>query len=171
MRSLADDLRARTDDDLAALLIARPDLARPAASDLTALAARSTTRSSTARAIDGLDLTTLQVLEAAAEAGATSAFYTVLRLPWELNAVFQQWLEQHYPQRAARVMARIREMRGGRDYDADFSTRMKGSGVWAQLLGQRFEKACARLGLNRARTPLELGLFRPAALSAQQSLF
>lgn len=112
-----------------------------------------------------------KVLEAAAEAGATSAFYTVLRLPWELNAVFQQWLEQHYPQRAARVMARIREMRGGRDYDADFSTRMKGSGVWAQLLGQRFEKACARLGLNRARTPLELGLFRPAALSAQQSLF
>lgn len=66
VRSLADDLRARTDDDLAALLIARPDLARPAASDLTALAARSTTRSSTARAIDGLDLTTLQVLEAAA---------------------------------------------------------------------------------------------------------
>jgi DNA repair photolyase len=112
-----------------------------------------------------------KVLEAAAEAGATSAFYTVLRLPWELNAVFQQWLELHYPQRAARVMARVREMRGGRDYDADFSTRMKGSGVWAQLLGQRFEKTCARLGLSRARMPLELGLFRPAALSAQQSLF
>ena len=85
--------------------------------------------------------------------------------------MFQQWLELHYPQRAARVMARVREMRGGRDYDADFSTRMKGSGVWAQLLGQRFEKTCARLGLNRDRMPLELGLFRPAALSAQQSLF
>jgi DNA repair photolyase len=112
-----------------------------------------------------------KVLQAAAEAGATSAFYTVLRLPWELNDVFQQWLDLHYPQRAARVMARIREMRGGRDYDADFSTRMKGSGVWAQLLGQRFEKSCARLGLNRERRPLDLSLFRAAALSGQGSLF
>ncbi|MEO8542894.1 MAG: PA0069 family radical SAM protein [Burkholderiaceae bacterium] len=112
-----------------------------------------------------------KVLEAATEAGATSAFYSVLRLPWELNDIFQQWLALHYPQRAARVMARIREMRGGRDYDADFSTRMKGSGVWAQLLGQRFEKTCARLGLNRMRTPLDLTQFRAAALSPQQSLF
>ncbi len=112
-----------------------------------------------------------KVLEAAAEAGATNAFYSVLRLPWELNAVFQQWLELHYPQRAARVMARIREMHGGRDYDADFSTRMKGSGVWAQLLGQRFKKTCERLGLNRERRSLDLTQFRPAALSPQESLF
>lgn len=112
-----------------------------------------------------------KVLEAAAEAGATSAFYTVLRLPWELNGIFQQWLALHYPQRAARVMARIREMRGGRDYDADFSTRMKGSGVWAQLLGQRFAKTCARLGLDRERMPLDLSQFRASALSDQLSLF
>jgi hypothetical protein len=79
--------------------------------------------------------------------------------------------ELHYPQRAARVMARIRDMRGGRDYDADFSSRMKGSGVWAQLLAQRFTKACARLGLNRERRELDLSLFRPSALSPQSELF
>lgn len=69
------------------------------------------------------------ILEAAAEAGATSAFNVVLRLPWEVNPIFQHWLDQHFPQRAARVMARVREMRGGRDYDASFATRMKGEGV------------------------------------------
>ena len=112
-----------------------------------------------------------QVLEAAAAAGAHNAFYTVLRLPWELNPIFQQWLELHYPQRAARVMARIREMRGGRDYDADFATRMKGSGVWAQLIAQRFEKACTRLGLNRTRVELDVSQFRPALLAGQGDLF
>ena len=112
-----------------------------------------------------------QVLEAAAQAGARTAFYTVLRLPWEVNPLFQQWLELHYPQRAARVMARMREMRGGKDYDANFATRMKGSGVWAQLIAQRFEKACARLGLNRKRIELDFSLFRPSLLSGQHSLF
>lgn len=112
-----------------------------------------------------------QVLEAAATVGARTAFYTVLRLPWELNPLFQQWLEQHYPQRAARVMARIREMHGGRDYDADFATRMKGSGIWAQLIAQRFQKTCARLGLNRERAELDTSLFRPALLRGQDSLF
>ena len=112
-----------------------------------------------------------QVLEAAAAVGARTAFYTVLRLPWELNPLFQQWLEQHYPQRAARVMARIREMHGGRDYDADFATRMKGSGIWAQLIAQRFQMTCARLGLNRERAELDTSLFRPALLRGQDSLF
>jgi DNA repair photolyase len=112
-----------------------------------------------------------QVLEAAAEAGASSAFYTVLRLPWELNTLFQEWLAHHYPDRAARVMARIREMRGGQDYDADFSTRMKGSGVWADLIAQRFHKACARLALDRERLEMDETLFRPALLTGQQSLF
>ena len=112
-----------------------------------------------------------QVLQAASDAGARNAFYTVLRLPWELNDLFQQWLAQHYPQRAARVMARIREMRGGRDYDADFATRMHGSGVWAQLIRQRFDKACHRMGLNRTRVELSTQHFRPAALSPQQGLF
>lgn len=112
-----------------------------------------------------------QVLEAAAQAGARHAFYTVLRLPWELNTLFQDWLQQHYPQRAARVMARIRDMRGGRDYDADFATRMHGSGVWANLIRQRFEKTCVRLGLSRQRVQLSTQLFRPSLLSAQQDLF
>ncbi len=112
-----------------------------------------------------------QVLEAASRAGAGSAFYTVMRLPWELNALFQEWLAQHYPDRAARVMARIREMRGGKDYDAAFATRMKGSGVWADLIAQRFQKTCARLGLNRQRVEMDETLFRPALLAGQQSLF
>ena len=112
-----------------------------------------------------------QVLQAAADAGATNAFFTVLRLPWELNELFQQWLLQHYPNRAARVIGRIRDMRGGRDYDASFVTRMHGSGVWADLIRQRFEKACARLGLNRARIELTTSLFRPSCLSDQQDLF
>ena len=112
-----------------------------------------------------------QVLEAAAEAGARSAFYTVLRLPWELNDVFQQWLDLHYPQRAARVMARIREMRGGKDYDSNFATRMKGNGLWAELVHQRFHKACARYGLNRERVELDLTQFRAGLAAGQGSLF
>ena len=112
-----------------------------------------------------------QVLEAAFAAGARNAFYTVVRLPWEVNPLFQQWLELHYPQRAARVMARIREMRGGKDYDADFATRMKGSGIWADLISQRFQKTCARLGFNRARIELDFSQFRPGLLSGQESLF
>ena len=98
----------------------------------------------------------------------------MLRLPWEVNPIFQDWLATHFPQRAERVMARVREMRGGRDYDARFGTRMTGEGVWAKLLRQRFEKACARLGLNREREPLDQTLFRaphdPTA-PAQAALF
>lgn len=112
-----------------------------------------------------------QVLEAAAQAGARSAFYTVLRLPWELNELFQQWLMLHYPQRAARVMARIREMRDGQDYRSDFATRMTGSGLWADLIRQRFHKACARHGLNRERLELDLSQFRPGLAVGQGSLF
>ncbi|MEO7245865.1 MAG: PA0069 family radical SAM protein [Rubrivivax sp.] len=113
-----------------------------------------------------------RILEAAAEAGATSAFSIVLRLPWEVNPLFQQWLQQHVPERAARVMARVREMRGGRDNDARFGSRMTGQGVWAQLLRERFVKACARLGLNRVRVELDLARFRrPSAMLGQASLF
>ena len=89
-----------------------------------------------------------RVLEAAAEAGACSAGYIILRLPWEVNPLFQQWLQAHFPERAQRVMNRIRDMRGGQDYVADFGTRMKGEGIWADLIRQRFEKAAARFGLT-----------------------
>lgn len=115
-----------------------------------------------------------RLLEAAANAGATSAFSVVLRLPWEVNPIFQDWLAQHFPERAARVMARVREMRGGRDYDAAFGARMTGEGVWAQLLAQRVRKGAARYGLNRQRVELDLTQFRKPRLEAndvQRDLF
>lgn len=112
-----------------------------------------------------------QVLEAAYEAGARRAFYQVLRLPWELSPMFRQWLDLHHPDRAARVMGRVHDLRGGKDYDADFATRMKGQGIWADLLRQRFVKACDRLGYHRDRQPLDTGRFRPAALRGQGDLF
>ncbi|MDH4391038.1 MAG: PA0069 family radical SAM protein [Aquabacterium sp.] len=117
-----------------------------------------------------------RILAAAAQAGASSAFSIVIRLPWEVNPLFQQWLQQHFPDRAARVMARIREMRGGADNSSQFGARMTGSGIWAQLLRQRFHKAADRLGLARARVELDLTQFhsarrQAAVASAQASLF
>ena len=112
-----------------------------------------------------------QVLAAAYEAGARRAFYQVLRLPWELAPMFRQWLELHYPDRAARVMARVQDLHGGKDYQADFATRMKGQGVWADLLRQRFEKACRRIGYPPGRLALDVCSFTPAALRDQQELF
>ncbi len=115
-----------------------------------------------------------RVLEAAREAGATRAFSIVLRLPWEVSPLFRGWLQQHYPERAARVMARVHDMRGGRDNDPRFGTRMKGEGLWAELLRQRFDKACARLGYGKERMELDLTRFRPPSASGealQGSLF
>jgi len=120
-----------------------------------------------------------QVLEAAQDAGARSAFYTVLRLPWELDALFREWLQVHYPQRAARVMARVQDLhnlsdaqRGaGKTYNSDFVSRMKGSGLWADLVRQRFATTCRKLGLNRERVELDLTQFRPGLLQGQSSLF
>lgn len=109
-----------------------------------------------------------RILEAARDAGACTAFSTVLRLPWEVNPLFQQWLEQHFPERAGRVMARIRELRGGRDNDPRFGSRLRGEGVWAQLISQRFRKACARLGLDRQRVALDLTQFRRSGAAAPQ---
>jgi len=112
-----------------------------------------------------------QVLEAAWDAGARRAFYTVLRLPWELAPLFRQWLELHYPDRAERVLARVREMRGGQTYEADFASRMKGHGVWADLVHQRFEKTCARLGYGAQRVELDMSQFRRAGAVGQGRLF
>ncbi len=91
-----------------------------------------------------------KVLSAAANAGATAAGYTVLRLPWEINPLFQEWLQTHFPERAERVMNRIRDMRGGKDYDADFATRMRGEGLWADMIRQRFMKGLKRYGLDKS---------------------
>ena len=105
-----------------------------------------------------------RVLEACAEAGATHASYIVLRLPWEVAPLFRNWLAAHFPDRAERVMNRVRDMRGGKDYDSDFGSRMKGEGIWADLLKQRFRQAVKRLGLNeRTRGILDLSHFRWAA--------
>jgi DNA repair photolyase len=109
-----------------------------------------------------------QVLEAAWHAGARTAFYTVLRLPWEVSPLFRQWLAQHYPQRAERVMARVQEMRGGADYDANFATRMKGQGIWAELIKKRFEAACRKHGFNRERVALDLSQFVPPVQDVRQ---
>ncbi|RTL37925.1 MAG: PA0069 family radical SAM protein [Burkholderiales bacterium] len=113
-----------------------------------------------------------RILEAAADAGATSAFSIPVRLPWEVNPLFQDWLQRHFPERSARVMARIREMRGGKDNDARFGTRMTGEGVWADLLRARLRRAAARLGLRTERRPVQLALFTPPRKpSAQGDLF
>lgn len=102
-----------------------------------------------------------RVMEACAEAGASSASYIVLRLPWEVAPLFKDWLTAHFPDRADRVMSRVRDMRGGKDYDANFASRMKGEGLWADLLKQRFHKAARRLGLNeRHRGILDMSHFR-----------
>lgn len=92
-----------------------------------------------------------RILEAARDAGAIGAHYVVLRLPHEVNPLFQEWLQAHFPDRAQRVMNRIRDLRGGKDYDSDFSKRMHGEGVWADLIRQRFSKAVERLGMGEFR--------------------
>jgi DNA repair photolyase len=96
-----------------------------------------------------------KILEAARDAGAVGAHYVVLRLPWEVNPLFKEWLEAHFPDRAARVMNRVRDLRGGKDYDSDFSKRMHGEGVWADLIRQRFSKTVERLGMGGLRGRFE----------------
>ncbi|MFP3584249.1 PA0069 family radical SAM protein [Paraburkholderia sp. SIMBA_055] len=111
-----------------------------------------------------------RVLEACAEAGASNASYIVLRLPWEVAPLFKDWLAAHFPDRAERVMARVRDMRGGKDYDSSFSTRMKGEGLWADLLKQRFHKAVRRLGLNqRDRGILDMSHFKRPEVPRRQA--
>jgi DNA repair photolyase len=112
------------------------------------------------------------ILEAAKGAGALTAAYTLLRLPWEVKDIFRAWLEERFPLKAAHVMSRVHQMRNGRDNDPNFGSRMSGQGLFAQLLKQRFEKACARLGLNDRDTfELDTTLFRPPAPRGQSTLF
>ena len=90
-----------------------------------------------------------RILEAARENGARAAGYVLLRLPHELKEVWREWLELHYPERAAHAISLLRQMHGGRDYDSRFGQRMRGEGPFADLLAQRFAKAHARLGFGR----------------------
>ena len=100
------------------------------------------------------------ILEAGQQAGAKAATYISIRLPREVSPLFQDWLAQHYPDRAAKVMARVRELHGGKDYDAEWGKRFRGEGVWANLMARRFKLAIARLGMDNPMPPLRCDLFR-----------
>jgi DNA repair photolyase len=112
------------------------------------------------------------ILARAAEAGAVAASWIMLRLPLEVAGLFREWLEANFPDRAARVMGRVRELQGGRDYDPEWGRRMTGRGIFAEMLAQRFAVATKRLGLARELPPLRTDLFQvPARAGDQLSLF
>jgi DNA repair photolyase len=112
------------------------------------------------------------VLQRAAEAGAFSAGYVVLRLPLEIKDLFREWLSANVPDRAARVMSLVRQMRGGKDYDARWGQRMKGEGPIADVIAQRFKIARRRFGLDRSLPPLDLSQFKvPPKPGDQGDLF
>jgi DNA repair photolyase len=114
------------------------------------------------------------VLQAAADAGARTASYVVLRLPLEVAELFREWLQTHHPMRARHVMSLIQQMRGGKDNDPRFGARMSGSGMYADLIKRRFEVACRRFGLNAERADARTArpaAPAPAAEAAQLALF
>jgi DNA repair photolyase len=108
------------------------------------------------------------ILAAAAEAGATSAGYVLLRLPLEIKDLFAEWLEAHEPGRVKHIMSLIRSMRGGRDYDSTWHLRQKGTGPYASMIAQRFAIAVKRLGLNRDHSGLDVSKFRRPAKTGDQ---
>lgn len=108
------------------------------------------------------------ILAAARDAGAVGASWIMLRLPLEVAGLWRDWLARAEPGRAAKVMARLREARGGRDYDAEWGRRMRGEGVFARLIAARFSTAVARLGLGEALPDLRCDLFRPPVLPGDQ---
>ncbi len=127
--------------------------------------------------IPGLNDKTLEeVLEAAAAAGAAEAAYVIMRLPNELKELFKEWLAAHYPERAGHVISIVHQMRGGRDNDPRFGSRMTGTGIFAELIEKRFDLACRRFGLNghgagRKPPSLDCNRFRPPSAAGQMSLF
>ena len=113
-----------------------------------------------------------RILDAAAAAGVGGAGYVLLRLPLEVRDLFREWLTANFPDREKHVFTLIRQMRGGKDYDAKWGERMTGTGPYAWMIRRRFETACARLGLNRDRVELTTEHFRPPGGGGQQlSLF
>jgi DNA repair photolyase len=118
-----------------------------------------------------------EVLEAAAQAGATMAGRILLRLPNEVRPLFKEWLAAHQPQRADHVISIVRQSRNGRENDPNFGSRMTGSGNFVDLIGKRFDLACRRLGLNcednhmASRRDLDCSLFRPPEAEGQMRLF
>ena len=112
-----------------------------------------------------------EILAAAREAGAGAAGYVLLRLPHELKQLFREWLELHFPERAAHVMSLMQQMHGGKEYDARYGDRMRGNGPFAQLLKQRFKKAHARLGYGLLPEINENAFVAPRKPSPQGALF
>ncbi len=109
-----------------------------------------------------------RILDAVAHAGAREASYVLLRLPLEVRDLFREWLMANYPDRYRHVFTLIRDMRGGRDYDSQWGTRMKGTGPMAWMIGRRFEIACEKLGLNKRRTKLTTDHFaKPKGSTAE----
>ena len=123
--------------------------------------------------IPGLnDMEIERILDAAAHAGVKEASYVLLRLPLEVRDLFREWLMANYPDRYRHVFTLIRDMRGGRDYDSQWGTRMKGTGPMAWMIGRRFEIAREKLGLNKRRLKLTSEHFiRPKRSGQQLSLF
>jgi DNA repair photolyase len=116
------------------------------------------------------DHETEAILKAAANAGARSASFIPVRLPWEVAPLFRAWLDDHFPDRADKVMAIIQSIRGGVDNDPNFGTRMRGQGAWYDLMRTRFLIACKKNGLNQRRIDLRTDMFRPPE-GAQLRLF
>ncbi len=112
------------------------------------------------------------IIAACAAAGARAASYITLRLPLEVAPLFETWLAEHFPDRANRVLSRLKELNGGKTYDSAFDHRMKGQGKWAELIAQRFKIACRRNGLHNDHPPLRRDLFAvPPKKGDQLSLF
>jgi len=109
-----------------------------------------------------------RILDASAAAGVSEAGYVILRLPLEVRDIFFEFLEREYPDKAKHVMSLVRSMRGGKDYDAEWGTRMIGEGPHAWQIGRRFEIAAKRLGLNKQRLKLRTDLFSPPSTENRQ---
>ncbi|MFT5132457.1 MAG: DNA repair photolyase [Gammaproteobacteria bacterium] len=113
-----------------------------------------------------------QILDTCADAGAETAGYIMLRLPHEVKELFREWLAIHMPLKKDHIMSLINDIREGKDYDANFRTRMRGTGVFATMIRKRFELRCNSLGLNRKRRDLVCDIFQASLLPhTQQSLF
>ncbi|UAB90281.1 PA0069 family radical SAM protein [Ruegeria sp. SCSIO 43209] len=116
----------------------------------------------TSPVIPGLTDHELEILlEAGKQAGADAASWIMLRLPREVSALWREWLIEHQPGRAEKVMARLREMHGGREYDPRWGHRMRGEGTYAEMIAQRFKAAVKRLGLSTDMPPLNCAAFAP----------
>lgn len=111
------------------------------------------------------------ILEAAADRGVRSASWIMLRLPHEVAPLFREWLDTHFPDRASKVMGIVQSVRGGKDNDAQFFTRMKPNGIWADLIRTRFRVACRKHGIGKAHIDLDCAHFRKPSPNGQLDLF